>query len=156
MKSSYEKNMKKFAVYADRNIFIASKEQNTAASVDKNELIKDELRVVCDEVEALKSVYLAKRADHLQLAGECRDGDLLLKDMRKSLFTIRVGGQLFDDCKVQPLIETVAILEQHQGDMVKLSERAKGNLFLPVTIRDYIPWNVWLKIHFQSAPPISD
>ena len=121
--------MKKFAVYADRNIFIANQQSPPSSATqvnDKDELMKAELKAATEEVQSLKEEYLSLRANHVQLASECRDGDLLLKDMRKSLFTIRVGAQTLDECKVQPLIETVAILEQHQQTMVDLTARANG------------------------------
>lgn len=129
MKSSYEKNMKKFSTYADRNIFVASETtQRTEAAVSdqRAKSSKEQLDIITDEVEALKETYLTLRANHIQLTNDCKDGDLLLKDMRKSLFTIRVGAQTLDEFKVQPLIETVAILEQHQQTMTELSSRAKG------------------------------
>lgn len=131
MKTSYEKNMKKFSTYADRNIFVARVNVQTVGKSDSNEKNgspTQELNVKIDEVEALKTKYLALRANHIKLTKECKEGDLLLKDMRKSLFTIRVGAQTLDECKVQPLIETVAILEQHQQTMTELTSKAKGSL----------------------------
>ena len=123
--------MKKFSTYADRNIFVANVNIQTAGISDpskKSESTKEELSIIIDEVEALKEKYLTLRANHIKLTKECKEGDLLLKDMRKSLFTIRVGAQTLDECKVQPLIETVAILEQHQQTMTELTSKAKGSL----------------------------
>lgn len=88
---------------------------------------KSALEAVSEEVDSLKDLYSSRREELIQLSSGCRDGDSLLKDMRRTLFTIRVGAQTLDEHNLQPISETIATLEQYQETMGALSSRAKGN-----------------------------
>jgi uncharacterized phage infection (PIP) family protein YhgE len=127
MKNSYSENLKKFSIYADRNIFVTTPliVQSAKGIPSKT---KSALETVTEEVDTLKDLYNSRREELTQLSSGCRDGDALLKDMRRTLFTIRVGAQTLDEHNLQPISETIATLEQYQETMVALSSRAKGNL----------------------------
>jgi uncharacterized phage infection (PIP) family protein YhgE len=127
MKNSYSENLKKFSIYADRNIFVTTPliVQSAKGNPPKT---KSALETVTEEVDTLKNLYNSRREELTQLSSGCRDGDALLKDMRRTLFTIRVGAQTLDEHNLQPISETIATLEQYQETMVALSSRAKGNL----------------------------
>ena len=127
MKNSYSENLKKFSIYADRNIFVTTPliVQSVKGIPPKT---KTALETVTEEVDLLKDLYNSRREELTQLSSGCRDGDALLKDMRRTLFTIRVGAQTLDEHNLQPISESIATLEQYQETMVALSSRAKGNL----------------------------
>ena len=127
MKNSYSENLKKFTIYADRNIFVKTPivVQSAKAAPPK---AKSALENVTEEVDLLKDLYNSRREELIQLSSGCRDGDTLLKDMRRTLFTIRVGAQTLDEHNLQPISETIATLEQYQDTMGALSSRAKGKI----------------------------
>ena len=127
MKNSYSENLKKFTIYADRNIFVTTPMVVLSVKVIPPKA-RSALENVTDEVELLKDLYSSRREELIQLSSGCRDGDMLLKDMRRTLFTIRVGAQTLDEYNLQPISETIATLEQYQETMGALSSRAKGNL----------------------------
>jgi hypothetical protein len=129
MKNSYMANLNKFSIYADRNIFVRTPLPiiNIPEPSGKPNTT---LELLCAEVESLKDVYTSRREELVKLSNGCKDGDLLLKDMRKALFTIRVGAQTLDECNVQPLSETVATLEQYEQTLRALSVRANGEFLL--------------------------
>jgi hypothetical protein len=128
MKNSYMANLNKFSIYADRNIFVRTPLPVTNIP-EQLEEPKSALEILSMEVESLKDVYTSRREELVKLSNGCKDGDLLLKDMRKALFTIRVGAQTLDECNVQPLSETVATLEQYEQTLRALSVRANGEFF---------------------------
>jgi hypothetical protein len=144
MKSSYMANLNKFSIYADRNIFVRTPLPGTKIP-EQLEVPKSALEILSMEVESLKDVYTSRREELVKLSNGCKDGDLLLKDMRKALFTIRVGAQTLDECNVQPLSETVATLEQYEQTLRALSVRANGEFF---TLQHFYPLN-------SSAPSSS-
>lgn len=125
MKNSYMANLNKFSIYADRNIFVRAP-LPVAKIPESSEVPKSALEILSMEVESLKDSYISRREELVKLSNGCKDGDLLLKDMRKALFTIRVGAQTLDECNVQPLSETVATLEQYEQTLRALSVRANG------------------------------
>lgn len=125
MKNSYSKNLNKFSIYADRNIFVRTPIPASKTLVSA-EVPQSALDLISLEVASLKESYISRRVELLKLTNGCKDGDLLLKDMRKALFTIRVGAQTLDECNVQPLRETVATLEQYEETLSALSVRANG------------------------------
>lgn len=125
MKNSYMANLNKFSIYADRNIFVRTPLPITNKS-ESLEVPRSALEMITTEVESLKDSYISRREELVKLSNGCKDGDLLLKDMRKALFTIRVGAQTLDECNVQPLRETVATLEQYEQTLRALSVRANG------------------------------
>jgi hypothetical protein len=72
----------------------------------------------------LREKYLLIRQTHAMLSNECRNADLLLKDMRGALFALRIGAQALENHQVQPLNEAWAIMEQHKQKLSDLSRRA--------------------------------
>ena len=147
MKNSYSENLKKFSIYADRNIFVTTPliVQSADGIPPKT---KSALDTVTEEVETLKDLYNSRREELIQLSSGCRDGDTLLKDMRRSLFTIRVGAQTLDEHNLQPISETIATLEQYQETMVALSSRAKGYLAKS-------GWNISITSMSMSFPHVT-
>jgi Mis12 protein len=122
----YDKNMKKFGQYADRNIFVLPQpaQSSRASTADTEAAIKAEMEAMTAEIHELRSKYASLKEAHSVLSRECRDADLLLKDMRNALFNLRVGAQALETNQVQPLAETVAIMEQHKQALMQLSWRA--------------------------------
>ena len=127
MKSSYDKNMNKFSVYVNRNIFVIPSEQQqpssslaSASGTTKH----DEFDQLTEEIERLRAKYLSLRQTHAMLSNECRNADLLLKDMRGALFALRIGAQALENHQVQPLNEAWAIMEQHKQKLLDLSQRS--------------------------------
>mmetsp|Transcript_34802 Transcript_34802/g.33116 ORF Transcript_34802/g.33116 Transcript_34802/m.33116 type:complete len:254 (+) Transcript_34802:143-904(+) len=125
MRVVYGGNMEKFGSYADRNCFVQSKKPAVIAEdkKSKTDLINIELTAVSTEVDLLREEYLLLRSTKDQLASECKDGDSLLKDMRKTLFTIRVGAQELQT--IQPIVEIIAVLEDHKKSLCDFNQRAK-------------------------------
>jgi hypothetical protein len=126
MKSAYEKNMNKFSVYVNRNIFVLPSEQQQSSSVASasGAAKHGESDPLTEELERLREKYLLIRQTHAMLSNECRNADLLLKDMRGALFALRIGAQALENHQVQPLNEAWAIMEQHKQKLSDLSRRA--------------------------------
>ncbi len=78
-------------------------------------------------LDRLRTQYQALQADYIHYASECRDMDALLKDMRTSLFNLRVAIQSFDDYEIQPLSETTQILNQYQSQLHRCGQEAEGS-----------------------------
>jgi hypothetical protein len=119
----YEKNLAKFAMYANRNIFTTSSLSSTEKPTVPTS-ITNEISALDIDLFSLRSKFVELRESHALRKSECRDSDLLLKDMRNALFNLRIGAQALDE--VQPLADTLAIVEQHKRTLYELSRRAGG------------------------------
>jgi hypothetical protein len=111
--------MDKFRIYSMRNIFVPVA-PGASSSSSKVSTETDA------QLSALREQYLTLQAENRVLADSCRDTDLLLKDMRAALFTLRVGAQAFDDGDIQPIAETVANITQNREKLLQLCSEANG------------------------------
>lgn len=117
----FDKNLEKFKIYAMRNIFVPTSQNAESTASSSSSKISTETD---EELNTLRKQYLALQAEHRELADNCRDTDLLLKDMRSALFTLRVGAQAFDD--IQPIAETVANITQNREKLQQMCIEANG------------------------------
>lgn len=82
-----------------RNIFIeTSIINNNTDQILPNIIIKPKSNINNDEeLINLRNKTLSLHNEYQQLLNQCYYSDLLLKEMRSTLFTLRVGAQAFDD-----------------------------------------------------------
>ena len=104
-----------------RNIFVPTSQNAESTASSSSSKIATETD---EELNTLRKQYLALQAEHRELADNCRDPDLLLKDMRRAWFTLRVGAQAFDD--IQPIAETVANITQNREKLQQMCIEANG------------------------------
>ena len=123
MKATYGKNINKFGNYADRNIFVLP--SPTTSSAGSSSHSSSELEQLTEEVERLRAKYVMLRQTHATLSSECRNSDLLLKDMRSCLFSLRLGAQALENHHVQPLMESWAEATQQRQALLNLSQKAQ-------------------------------
>ena len=126
MRQQFHRNMNKFDVYCDRNIFVPS-----SSSVFKMET-ED---TVSSELEQLRQKYMTLRSQYMDLSASTKAATLFLQDIRASLFQIRVGAQVLDEYNIQPLAETMATLTQQKvaleelcGKALELSDKIESTL----------------------------
>jgi len=117
MRRHFVKNTSKFELYATRNIFAmplldAGGEKGSGSAEQA-------------EVDTLKAKYLEAQDNHARLAGEVRDSEALLKDMRDSLYKVRVAEQQVGD-QSAPLAETLSTLNEQRANLQALTKRARG------------------------------
>ena len=112
-------------MYANRNISVIAVAPNLSLPLPHQKI---SYKIAVKLLESLKNSYNSKESALFQLKSECGDGDLLLNDMRKSLFTIRFGAQMLDECNLQPVNETVRILDMHHQTIAGLTSRARGEI----------------------------
>jgi len=110
LKAEFSKNMDKFEIYTSRNIFALSESKQdstiTVATEDimvSTESQKRELEAKSQEILQLREKYLELRRKHKNLLRECHTREQLLTDMKSSIFNLRVGAQVLEQCNVQPL-----------------------------------------------------
>jgi hypothetical protein len=118
-KYNFDRNMDKFKLYAMRNIFVPA-----APDSSKVGLVADE------QLQQLREQYLSIQADLREVTDSCEDTDLLLKDMRSALFTLRVGAQAFDEVDIHPIADTVANAIQHRDKLLLLCKEANGKCMI--------------------------
>jgi hypothetical protein len=119
-KEKFDQNMDKFRIYAMRNIFVpCSRSGSVYASPGMSSKTDEEL-------STLRQQYLHLQAENRTLADSCRDTEVLLKDMRSALFTLRVGAQVFDGVELQNIAETVAYITHNKQQLEKMCAEATG------------------------------
>ena len=128
MKRSFEKNMEKFNLYSARNIFSAP-----SASLPKEQRL-------CDE--NIPDYQIKEKAAHQKillanLEDECNNMSQSLKDIRTTLFSLRVVAQAFEDSDVQPMAETVANLAADRDRLIELCSAASGEPFLRCCMKSH-------------------
>lgn len=123
-------------MYADRNIFVIPQKPVIPGPLLPE---KSPYETAVELVESLKNSHRFKQDEIIQLKSECGNGDLLLKDMRKTLFTIRVGAQMLDECNLQPINETVRTLDRYRQTITELSSQARGKMSQLIFSRSYVP-----------------
>ncbi len=127
-KQNFLINVGKFHLYAARNLIVqndGSVERNSEESLN-GDLVFHDNGNLDKTLDRLRTQYQALQADYIHYASECRDMDALLKDMRTSLFNLRVAIQSFDDYEIQPLSETTQILNQYQSQLHRCGQEAEG------------------------------
>ena len=120
MRQQFHRNMDKFDVYCNRNIFVPS----SSSSSSSNSVFKMETEV-SSELEQLRQKYMTLRSQYMDLSASTKAATLFLQDMRSTLFHIRVGAQVLDDYNVQPLAETMATLTQQKIALEELCVNAQ-------------------------------
>lgn len=107
----YMRNLHKFSMYSERNIF---------GTAPRSTEISD------DEHIQLRAKYHNLYAEQRLLQQATKDADALLKDMRAALFTVRIGAQAFDDCEVQPVVDSVEMLVTQKQRLASFCSEAKS------------------------------
>lgn len=114
-----------------RNIFVPSTAAAGAQASSAASSSAGPVSATPDEhLQRLRTQYLQLQAEYSELSGSCKDTDLLLKDMRATLFTLRVGAQAFDNGDIQPIAETLAGMTQNREKLLNLCSDAKGAYLL--------------------------
>ena len=132
MKQHFLKNHRKVEQYARRNIFASFSLAHSTGSattpghseVSNQHSSSELLEKVTSEVQILKERYLELRQKYNQLACECYDTDLLLKDMRQANFQLNVGRQVLEE--KLPIAETMTTINRSRENLEQLSRKAFG------------------------------
>lgn len=109
-------NLKKFALYSERNLFTI-KETPVAVSTTQN-----------DELLKVRSIYLEKLQERESLAAEYNQLEALLNEMRESMFAIRLSHQSLDEHNVQPIGEFASTLRENCTVLAGLQLQAIGEI----------------------------
>lgn len=153
-------NLGKFQLYAAKNVFYSNQPTKEAKSTTEGLIqtssndqmyISSENNDLDRTLQRLRNQYAALHADYIQYASECRDMDALLKDMRTSLFNLRVAIQSFDDYEIQPLSETTQILNQYQSQLQHYGQEAEGACHGDFIIFCLIPFHLTDLLERMSA-----
>jgi hypothetical protein len=118
MRQQFHRNMDKFDVYCNRNIFVPSSSSNSVFKMETADSVSSEL-------EQLRQKYMTLRSQYMDLSASTKAATLFLTDMRSTLFHIRVGAQVLDEYNVQPLAETMATLTQQKIALEELCVNAQ-------------------------------
>jgi hypothetical protein len=120
MQDVYGKNMAKFDLYAERNIFsLPAPGESLSAIASKQALEK-----TTSELNAVRQKYLETQAQNNRLKLECEEAELLLKDMRSAMFNLKVGSQVLDEYSTGPFQSTMVGLGDKKVELHALYERA--------------------------------
>lgn len=105
------------------------------------------------ELQDLRERYLSVHGEYTRLFIECRDYDLLLKDLRETLFGLRVASQVFDEYDVNPIAHSCANLSQVRvmTSHVHLGSREAFST-VPVAPSPLIITNSKRPIYWTSTP----
>lgn len=82
--------------------------------------------------------YSLLSAEYNQLSVECRDRDLILKDMRNALFTLRLGAQAFESYDLNPVSTTMEHMSETHAKLEALCRETQGtksNVLLVIICR---------------------
>lgn len=127
MKRSFDRNLDKFDIYANRNIFVLPTKStiddnnNAAAATDTAPITLDSRM---KEASLLKKKYLSLHQQYADMTIQCQNYELLYAQMKQSLFQLIVGSQVMDEHNVQPLAETMAKLAQQKHELLTLCNKA--------------------------------
>lgn len=119
-KEAFDQNLDKFRIYAMRNIFSPSTQSESAASNGSSSIKTDE------QLQQLRHRYLSLQAENRALADSCRDAEVLLKDMRSAMFTLKVGAQAFDNGTIENVADMTAVLKLNEAALESLIAEANG------------------------------
>jgi hypothetical protein len=121
IKKHSKTNMRKFEMYALRNVFASSTQAPSSSSSSSSQPPSPPSA----ELEALRSRYAELSAENSFLRDEAVASEALLGQMSKSIFDLRVGAQVLDTYDVKPLADSVAGVAQSHRDLAQLSDRAR-------------------------------
>lgn len=100
----FQKNLAKFKLYCDRNIFVprnndvsAIKESASSSSSLSAAQVDASLAEITAEVDQLRNQYLEQLHVFRTLTADCNDSAVLLKDMRHALFNLQLSSNVDDD-----------------------------------------------------------
>ena len=142
-KVAFERNMDKFKIYAMRNIFAPAAPSSSQSTASSSAALPP--NTTDEQLAQLRSQYLALQAELRELTDSCRDTELLVKDMRSTLFTLRVGAQAFDDGDILPVAETVANIAQNREKLLRMVSEANGKSFVALALAlCRCTWNFFL------------
>lgn len=129
-------------MYATRNIFIPSTtssnqsvtSSSSAATAVAPAISADSFspNIVTPNTPTLLSArerFLALKQEHDALAWECKETEALLKDMRSTLFQLRMAAQVFDEKNVSPIAEYTANLAQQGTKLQNLCNDSTGTFY---------------------------
>ena len=123
-KECFDKNIDKFKIYAMRNIFVPYVATNVQATSSTSNASGGASSSATDaQLLQLRQTYLSLQSEQRELTDSCRDTDFLLKDMRSTLFSLRVGIQAFDDYNIP---ETVAGITLQRERLLQMCKEAQG------------------------------
>jgi hypothetical protein len=123
IKFIYDKNMDKFELYAQRNIFTLPKDSVGEGATDESksasggEEIDNQLAEAHNRLLEMQNKYFTLKTDY-------EDGELLLKDMREAIFQLKVGQQVLDEYSVEPLSKFSGSMLQQKESLEALTEKA--------------------------------
>lgn len=151
-RSNFEKNIVKFQLYSQRNIFNNKVNVNgvSSSSSSKNEtpVKKPQNKELDRKLQELRNNYLSLRNEYLTVATECRDTDILLKEMRHVLFDIKVAIQHIDDYETHQLSEIANSINENRTKLLFNKEKAEGN---PSTLHVFSHYNLSIFLIFSSS-----
>lgn len=125
-KETFDKNIEKFKIYSMRNIFVPATTVSGSSSSSSSTAHTTPKSFVADEqLQKLRAQYLQLQTEYSELVSSSKDTDLLLKDMRATLFTLRVGAQAFDNGDIA---ESLAGMTQDRDKLLHLCSEAKGEI----------------------------
>ena len=129
MKKQFERNLIKYQLYCNRNIFtIPTINDDLPTKQQRNEFIQSNkievLENLNDEIDQIKERYRDIYQSHLTLLLECHENDFLIKDMRAALFDLRMELQTIVENKSMTLDESIRNIELQKNVLKQLSDRA--------------------------------
>ena len=118
LKKQFNKNLDKFEIYANRNIFVLSDEKTGEA------IIPTDLNSMSSELVGLHDQYLLLKEKYYQIVTNVTEYEQVLSEIKTVIFNLRVGAQVFDE--LEPLDGTAATLSKQKNDLENLVKRANG------------------------------
>lgn len=133
-KETFDKNIEKFKIYSMRNIFVASCGTNSNAASSSTGI---DFTTPDEQLQRLRTHYLQLQTEYSDLKSSSTDTDLLLKDMRATLFKLRVGAQAFDNGDIADTLEGITASRK---ELLRLCSEAKGKQvdIFPCTLLLYL------------------
>ena len=131
VRNNYTKNMKKFCLYSDRNIFTFPKDSvevvtSPTVQLDSNNNLKDTSNIIDEEVKSLREKFCTLSKSHEIVKLEYNITEKVAIDIKGALFGLRLGAQVIESHQMQPLAERIALLEHQKRNLVSLIDKAKG------------------------------
>jgi hypothetical protein len=126
MKEHFDRNMDKFEVYCMRNIFVppAPMPSSSSASSSSPAGGKMTLETATQQVEEMRIKYEAAKKKHAQMTIDLKMGENLLKEMKSAHFRLMVATQILDEHNVNPLEDSMALLNENKNALQELCGKA--------------------------------
>jgi hypothetical protein len=125
---NFKKNLKKFEMYSDENVFSEKSQATRESSASSSEQDIAELQRLRAEFDSERDTYELLTAQKAALGP-------LLRAMQTSLFELRVAGQIVDSLNLHPLADSVAALSQQVAALEDLCAKSEGTI-LPCHMDD--------------------